>query len=96
MWGDGTGPIRMQLLSGNTQTRFVSTIDNVAIWNTVPVPEPSSYALALAGLACGGSALQRRRTARQASVSSAPGNRRASTSPFQRATASVIEAFTSA
>lgn len=58
--GDGTGPIKMQLLSGNTLTRFVGAIDNVAIWDTVPVPEPSTYAMALAGLACGGYALRRR------------------------------------
>ena len=38
--GDGTGPVRMQLLSGNTLTRFVGAIDNVGIWNSVPgVPE---------------------------------------------------------
>jgi hypothetical protein len=59
--GDGTGPVRMQLLSGNTQTRFVGAIDNVAIWDTVPVPEPSAYTMALAGLACGGFSMWRRR-----------------------------------
>ena len=60
--GDGTGPVRMQLLSGNTLTRFAGAIDNVAIWDTVPVvPEPSTYAMALAGMACGVFAMFRRR-----------------------------------
>lgn len=60
--GDGTGPIKMQLLSGNTLTRFAGAIDNVAIWDTVPVPvpEPSALSLALAGLAWGGSSIWRR------------------------------------
>lgn len=59
--GDGTGPIKMQLLSGNTLTRFVGAIDNVAIWDTVPVPEPTTSSVALTGVACGGYAMWRRR-----------------------------------
>ena len=60
--GDGTGPVRMQLRSGNTFTRFAGAIDNVAIWDTVPVvPEPSTYAMAFAGLTCGGFSMWRRR-----------------------------------
>ena len=38
--GDGSGPIKMQLLSGNTLTRFAGAIDGVAIWDSIPaVPE---------------------------------------------------------
>jgi hypothetical protein len=37
------------------------TLDNFAINDTVPVPEPSTYAMALAGLACGGYSLFCRR-----------------------------------
>ena len=40
------------------------TLDNFAINDTVPVPEPSTCAMALAGLACGGSVVFRRRRAR--------------------------------
>lgn len=44
--GDGTGPVRIKLASGNTQTRFAGAIDNVSFWDTVPtsasaIPEPS-------------------------------------------------------
>ena len=59
--GDGSGPLRLRLSSGNTQTRFVGAIDNMAFWDTVPVPEPSACATALAGAACGGYGLWRRR-----------------------------------
>lgn len=58
--GDGTGPVRMQLLSGNTLTRFAGAIDNVAIWDTVPVPEPTTGAMALACVAFGGFSMWRR------------------------------------
>ncbi len=37
------------------------TLDNFAINDTVPVPEPSTCAMALAGLACGGYSLFCRR-----------------------------------
>jgi hypothetical protein len=40
------------------------TLDEFAINGTVPVPEPSTCAMALAGLACGGSVVFRRRRAR--------------------------------
>ncbi|MFM8497307.1 MAG: PEP-CTERM sorting domain-containing protein [Planctomycetia bacterium] len=53
--GDGTGPLRLQMRSeqpGNG--RFSGAVDNMAFWDTVPVPEPSAYAMTLAGLACGG------------------------------------------
>jgi len=58
--GDGSGPLRLQLSSGNTQTRFVGAIDNMAFWDTVPVPEPSTCAMALASVACGSYGLWRR------------------------------------
>jgi hypothetical protein len=40
------------------------TLDEFVINGTVPVPEPSTYCMALAGLACGGSVVFRRRRAR--------------------------------
>jgi hypothetical protein len=40
------------------------TLDDFEINGTVPVPEPSTCAMALAGLACGGYSLLRRRRAR--------------------------------
>lgn len=74
----------------------VPSVTNIAV-QPVSVPEPATIAMALAGVAWGGISMWRRRVgAPYASVSSGPGNRRASTSPFQRATASAIEAFTSA
>lgn len=52
--GDGSGPVKMQLLSGNTQIHFVGAIDNVAIWDSVPtsstVPERSTLVISFAGL----------------------------------------------
>jgi hypothetical protein len=60
--GDGSGPIRLQMRSeqpGNG--RFSGAVDNMAFWDTVPVPEPSTYAMALAGIAFGGYSLFRRR-----------------------------------
>lgn len=52
--GDGTGPLRLQIRSeqpGNG--RFAGAVDNMAFWNTVPVPEPSMTGLlaAMGGLA---------------------------------------------
>lgn len=51
--GDGTGDVRLQLESGNTQTRFAGAVDNMSFWDSVPtaIPEPSSGALILLGLA---------------------------------------------
>jgi hypothetical protein len=46
--GDGNGPLRLQILSeqpGNG--RFAGAVDNISFWNTVPVPEPSTYILGL-------------------------------------------------
>ena len=40
------------------------TLDNFSINDTVPIPEPSTCAMALAGLACGGYSMFRRRRAR--------------------------------
>jgi len=37
------------------------SLDDFAINGTVAVPEPSTYAMALAGLACGGYSMFRRR-----------------------------------
>jgi hypothetical protein len=60
--GDGSGPLRLQMRSeqpGNG--RFSGAVDNMAFWDAVPVPEPSTYAMALAGIACGGFSMWRRR-----------------------------------
>lgn len=60
--GDGSGPLRLQMRSeqpGNG--RFSGAVDNMAFWDTVPVPEPAAYALALTGLACGGYSRWRQR-----------------------------------
>jgi hypothetical protein len=60
--GDGSGPLRLQMLSETPNNgRFSGAVDNMAFWDTVPVPEPSTYAMALAGLACGGYSMFRRR-----------------------------------
>jgi hypothetical protein len=52
--GDGSGPVKMQLLSANTLTRFAGAIDKVAIWDSVPtastVPEPSTLVISAAGI----------------------------------------------
>jgi len=59
--GDGSGPIRLQIRSEQPNNgRFSGAVDNMAFWDTVPVPEPSTWCLAVVGLACG-SALWRRR-----------------------------------
>jgi hypothetical protein len=52
----------MNYLSVANFSSSAVTLDNFAI--TVPVPEPSTCAMALAGLACGGYSLFRRRLAR--------------------------------
>jgi hypothetical protein len=53
--GDGSGPLRIKLESGNTLTRFAGAIDNMAFWNSQPVPspvpEPSQVAASLVMLA---------------------------------------------
>jgi hypothetical protein len=49
--GDGSGPLRIRLSSGNTQTRFAGAVDNMAFWDSVPtpstVPEPGQVAASL-------------------------------------------------
>lgn len=49
--GDGSGPLRLRLSSGNTQTRFAGAIDNMAFWDSEPtpsaVPEPGQVAASL-------------------------------------------------
>jgi hypothetical protein len=51
--GDGSGPLRIKLQSGNTLTRFAGAIDNMAFWNSEPtaVPEPGQVAASLVLLA---------------------------------------------
>jgi hypothetical protein len=64
--GDGSGPLRIRLSSGNTLTRFAGAIDNMAFWNTQPnaVPEPGQVAASMLVLcAAGGYALWKRRAA---------------------------------
>jgi len=67
--GDGSGPLRINLQSGNTQTRFAGAIDNMAFWDSEPVPtavpEPGTWAAA--ALLAGGAAFMRWR--RRAQVS---------------------------
>ena len=59
--GDGTGPLRINLQSGNTLTRFAGAIDNMAFWDSEPVPaavpEPGTWAAA--ALLVGGAAFMR-------------------------------------
>jgi hypothetical protein len=60
--GDGSGPLRLQMRSEQPNNgRFSGAVDNMAFWDTVPVPEPSTCSVALAGLACGGYSTWRRR-----------------------------------
>jgi len=47
--GDGTGDVRLQLMSGNTLTRFAGAVDNMSFWDTTPVPEPSVLSLLAVG-----------------------------------------------
>lgn len=48
--GTGTGPVRLQLSAGDAGSNsFSGAINNVSIWNSQPVPEPSSVALFLGG-----------------------------------------------
>jgi hypothetical protein len=45
--GDGSGSLRINLQSGNTQTRFAGAINNMAFWDSVPttpIPEPGTWA----------------------------------------------------
>jgi len=58
--GDGSGALRIRLESGNTQTRFAGAIDDMAFWNSNPIPEPSTYGLALGGLMLVAVAVRRR------------------------------------
>ena len=59
--GDGSGPLRINLQSGNTLTRFAGAIDNMAFWDSEPVPaavpEPGTWAAA--ALLVGGAAFVR-------------------------------------
>ena len=59
--GDGSGPLRINLQSGNTLTRFAGAIDNMAFWDSVPtpaaIPEPGTWAAA--ALLVGGAAFVR-------------------------------------
>ena len=58
------GGFAMNYLSVADFSGSAVTLDNFEINGTVPVPEPSTCAMALAGLACGGSVVFRRRRAR--------------------------------
>ena len=69
--GDGTGSLRIRLASGNTMSRFVGAIDNMAFWDSVPtaVPEPGQVAASLVLIAgIGGYVFLRRRKAAKAAV----------------------------
>jgi hypothetical protein len=61
--GDGSGPLRLQIRSEQPNNgRFAGAVDNMAFWDSTPVvPEPSTYAMALAGAAYGGYSMWRRR-----------------------------------
>lgn len=60
--GDGSGPIRLQIRSEQPDNgRFSGAVDNMAFWDTVPVPEPSSWCLAIVGVAIGGFSMRWRR-----------------------------------
>jgi hypothetical protein len=37
-------------MSGNTLTRFAGAVDNMAFWDSTPVPEPGSASLVALGL----------------------------------------------
>lgn len=44
--GDGTGSLRLQIRSEQPNNgRFSGAVDNIAFWNSVPVPEPSTYVM---------------------------------------------------
>jgi hypothetical protein len=63
--GDGSGALRINLRSGNTQTRFAGAIDYMAIYSEVvpaAVPEPGTWAAA--ALLVGGAAFARWRRRR--------------------------------
>ena len=62
--GDGSGPLRINLQSGNTQTRFAGAINNMAFWDSVPteqVPEPGTWAAAALLVGTAGCVRWRRR-----------------------------------
>ncbi len=58
------GGFAMNYLSVADFSSSALTLDDFEINGTVPVPEPSTCAMALAGLACGSYSLLRRRLAR--------------------------------
>jgi hypothetical protein len=58
------GGFAMNYLSVANFSGSAVTLDNFSINDTVPIPEPSTCAMALAGLACGSYSLLRRRRAR--------------------------------
>jgi hypothetical protein len=71
--GDGSGPLRIRLASGNTQTRFAGAVDNMAFWDSVPtpstVPEPGQVAASLLLLGgIGGYVFLKRRKAAKPAV----------------------------
>lgn len=72
--GDGSGPLRIKLQSGNAPARFTGAIDNIAFWDSQPVPstvpEPSQVAASLVLLAgiVGYVFLKRRKAARSSTV----------------------------
>lgn len=63
--GDGSGPLRLQIRSEQPGSgRFAGAVDNMAFWDSVPVPEPPTLLMAATGGGVGGWLVLRRRRGR--------------------------------